>query len=64
MTESAYAIKAASKLPHRTLLLGGDFFTGSVLAAALANLVLRFAKASKDKVASNTLWTEVRVIQV
>lgn len=72
-TESAYtststarleAVKAASKPPLRTLLLGGDFFTGSVLAAALTKLVLRFAKTSKDTVASNTLRAEVRVIRI
>jgi hypothetical protein len=28
-------------LPHRTLLLGGDFFLGGVVAVTLAKLVLR-----------------------
>ncbi|KAG9220316.1 hypothetical protein CCMSSC00406_0006381 [Pleurotus cornucopiae] len=52
-TESAYttsasaakleAVKAAAKPPLRALILGGDFFTGSVLSAALSKLVLRHA---------------------
>lgn len=67
-TETAYtsttaarleAVKAASKPPLRTLILGGDFFTGSVLAAALTKLVLRFAEKAGDVVASNTLRAEV-----
>ncbi|KAH9929686.1 coatomer protein [Fomitopsis serialis] len=38
------AVKAASKPPLRTLILGGDFFTGSVLASALTKLVLRYTE--------------------
>ena len=41
------------------LILGGDFFTGSVLSTALTKLVLRFNEKSKDEVASNTLRAEV-----
>jgi len=44
------------------LILGGDFFTGSVLAAALTKLVLRFDENTNDKVASNTLRAEVRIL--
>lgn len=67
-TETAYtnatsakleAVKAASKPPLRTLILAGDFFTGTVLATALTKLVLRFAEQSKDVTASNTLRAEV-----
>lgn len=67
-TETAYtstssakleAVKAASKPPLRTLILAGDFFTGTVLATALTKLVLRFTKLSKDEVVSNTLRAEV-----
>ncbi|KAF8971859.1 coatomer protein [Flammula alnicola] len=70
-TESAYtsttaarleAVKTAAKPPLRTLILGGDFFTGAVLAAALTKLVLRFAEASQDSVASNTLRAEAMLI--
>jgi len=42
--------------------LGGDFFTGAVLASSLTKLVLRFAEKSDDRVASNTLRAEVGVI--
>ncbi|KAG6901575.1 hypothetical protein C0995_010343 [Termitomyces sp. Mi166 len=70
-TETAYssttaarleAVKAASKPPLRTLLLGGDFFTGSVLAAALTKLVLRFAEKSTDVAAVNVLRAESMLI--
>jgi len=70
-TETAYtsagaarleAVKAAAKPPLRTLLLGGDFFTGSVLAAALTKLVLRFDEKAEDKVSSNTLRAESMLI--
>jgi hypothetical protein len=42
------------------LILGSDFFTGAVLAAMLAKLVLRFDDLSQDKASSNTLRVEVR----
>ncbi|KAF8204126.1 coatomer protein [Pholiota molesta] len=70
-TETAYtsagaarleAVKTAAKPPLRTLILGGDFFTGAVLAAALTKLVLRFAEASKDTITSNTLRAESMLI--
>lgn len=44
------------------LLLGGDFFTGTVLAAALTKLVLRFADLSSDKKKANTLRAEAMLI--
>ncbi|KAF7359278.1 Coatomer subunit beta [Mycena sanguinolenta] len=69
-TESAYstttarleAVRAASKPPLRTLLLGGDFFTGAVLASALTKLVLRFDAKANDKAASNMLRAECMLI--
>ncbi|KAF9490019.1 coatomer beta subunit [Pleurotus eryngii] len=71
-TESAYttsasaakleAVKAAAKPPLRTLILGGDFFTGSVLSAALSKLVLRFDEKTSDKVALNSLRAEAMLI--
>ncbi|RDB21726.1 Coatomer subunit beta [Hypsizygus marmoreus] len=70
-TETAYsstsaakldAVKAAAKPPLRTLILGGDFFTGAVLAAALTKLVLRFAEKSNDPTGSNTLRAEAMLI--
>ncbi|KAA1471444.1 coatomer beta subunit [Dentipellis sp. KUC8613] len=70
-TETAYtstsnarleAVKAAAKPPLRTLLLGGDFFTGSVLASALTKLVLRFSELSQDSRRSNALQAEAMLI--
>jgi coatomer subunit beta len=67
-TETAYtstssakleAVRAAAKPPLRTLILAGDFFTGTVLVTALTKLVLRFAEQSKDVGASNMLRAEV-----
>ncbi|KAF8594736.1 putative coatomer complex beta chain [Ceratobasidium sp. AG-I] len=52
-TESAYtdagaakleAVKSATKPPLRALILGGDFYTGSVLASTLTKLVLRYGE--------------------
>ena len=41
------------------LILGGDFYTGSVLASALTKLVLRFSELSSDKRKVNALRAEV-----
>jgi len=41
------------------LLLGGDFFTGAVLASSLAKLVLRFSDLSEDHKRVNGLRAEV-----
>ncbi|KAF8814026.1 coatomer protein [Phlegmacium glaucopus] len=70
-TETAYtsasvarleAVKSAAKPPLRTLILGGDFFTGSVLSTALTKLVLRFNEKTNDEVASNILRAESMLI--
>jgi coatomer subunit beta len=70
-TETAYsstsaakleAVKAAAKPPLRTLILGGDFFTGTVLAAALTKLVLRFSQKTSDHNAANALRAEAMLI--
>jgi len=39
---SLEAVKAAAKPPLRALILGGDFYTATVLAATLTKLVMRF----------------------
>jgi coatomer subunit beta len=44
------------------LLLGGDFFTGAVLAAALTKLVLRLSDLSPDKKMVNALRAEAMLI--
>ena len=41
------------------LILGGDFFTGSVLASALTKLVLRLADLSEDAKRVNGIRAEV-----
>jgi coatomer subunit beta len=46
------------------LILGGDFFTGAVLAATLTKLFLRFDEKSQDKVVCNALRAEVGTISV
>ncbi|PPQ96152.1 hypothetical protein CVT26_004787 [Gymnopilus dilepis] len=56
------AVKSASKPPLRTLILGGDFFTGSVLSSALTKLVLRFDEQTNDKAAANMLRAEAMLI--
>ncbi|KAG0708585.1 armadillo-type protein [Suillus ampliporus] len=70
-TETAYTsagsarlevVKAASKLPLRTLILGGDFFTGAVLASTLMKLVLWFEDLTDDRPKANALRAEFMLI--
>ncbi|KAI8461380.1 coatomer beta subunit [Phakopsora pachyrhizi] len=42
-------VKAQFKPPLRALILGGDFYTGSVLASTLTKLVLRFMEISSGR---------------
>jgi coatomer subunit beta len=44
------------------LILGGDFFTGSVLASTLTKLVLRFDDLMEDRPKANALRAEVRAL--
>lgn len=55
-------VRSASKPPLRTLILGGDFFTGSVLAATLTKLVLRFAESGSDSQSINSMRAEAILI--
>ncbi|WWC65786.1 uncharacterized protein I303_108408 [Kwoniella dejecticola CBS 10117] len=55
-------VRAATKPPLRALILGGDFFTASVLAATLTKLVLRFSEAQSDSQSINTLRAEAILI--
>lgn len=69
-TETAYSsapsklesVKAASKPPLRALILGGDYYTGTVLAATLTKIVLRFAEHGRDSQAVNALRAEAMLI--
>ncbi|KAF8555045.1 Coatomer, beta subunit [Imleria badia] len=68
-TETAYTAPtpvnvsaSKSKPPLRGLILGGDFFTGAVLAAALTKLILRYDGSSNDHTKANALRAEVMLI--
>lgn len=41
------------------LILGGDYYTGTVLASTLTKIVLRFAELSQDQRKVNELRAEV-----
>ncbi|KAF8323804.1 Coatomer, beta subunit [Clavulina sp. PMI_390] len=56
------AVKAAAKPPLRSLLLQGDFYTGSVLASTLTKLILRYSKLSTDLASTNALRAEAMLI--
>jgi coatomer subunit beta len=58
------SVKNAQKPPLRALILGGDFYTATVLAATLTKLVLRFGELSKDPKAVNALRAEVGLLNV
>ncbi|CUA78366.1 Coatomer subunit beta [Rhizoctonia solani] len=71
-TETAYstagtsrldAVKNANKPPLRALILGGDFYTGSVLAATLTKLVLRYGELDGvDLKKANSLRAEAMLV--
>ena len=56
------AVKSASKPPLRSLILLGDFYTGTVLASTLTKLVLRFSELSSDAAAKNSLRAEAMLM--
>ncbi|KAI9638983.1 ER to Golgi transport-related protein [Dioszegia hungarica] len=57
------AVRSAAKPPLRSLILGGDFFTGSVLAATLTKLILRLsASETADSATVNELKAEALLI--
>ncbi|CAG8629950.1 983_t:CDS:10 [Acaulospora morrowiae] len=56
------AFKAAVKPPLRILLLGGDFFFGTVLASTLTKLVMRYAEVSNDPKKTNSFRAEAMLI--
>lgn len=55
-------VRAAAKPPLRALILGGDFFTGSVLASTLTKLILRYAETLSDSQDVNSLRAEALLI--
>ncbi|CAG8443026.1 1048_t:CDS:10 [Acaulospora colombiana] len=56
------AVKAAAKPPLRALLLGGDFFLGTVLASTLTKLVMRYSEVSNDAKKTNSFRAEAMLI--
>ncbi|CEQ42210.1 SPOSA6832_03989 [Sporobolomyces salmonicolor] len=56
------AVKAQAKPPLRALILGGDFYTATVLAATLTKLVMRYKELSGDAAAVNGLRAECMLI--
>ncbi|KAL1924900.1 uncharacterized protein VTP21DRAFT_4554 [Calcarisporiella thermophila] len=69
-TESAFTSQTtrgdktanATKPPLRSLILGGDFFLGAVLASAVTKLALRFSELCSDAVRVNSLRAEAMLI--
>lgn len=64
-TETAYSVTSTrtefsktTKPPLRALILGGDFFTGAVLAVALTKLVLRYDKLTSNRSKANSVRAE------
>jgi len=56
-------VKAAAKPPLRALILGGDFYTSSVLASTLTKLTLRYADLTSEIKSVNALKAEVSQAQ-
>ncbi|GAA5976953.1 hypothetical protein JCM10908_005690 [Rhodotorula pacifica] len=57
---SLEAVKAAAKPPLRALILGGDFYTATVLAATLAKLVMRFKELARESGSETRAVNELR----
>jgi coatomer subunit beta len=58
------AVRAAQKPPLRQLILEGDYYLASVLAATLTKLVMRHAEISKDAQRTNALKAEAMLIMI
>lgn len=57
---SLEAVKAAAKPPLRALILGGDFYTATVLAATLVKLVSRFKELARETSGETRSLNELR----
>jgi coatomer subunit beta len=51
-------VRSAAKPPLRALILGGDYFTATVLATTLTKLVLRYQELKTDAASFNQLRAE------
>lgn len=58
------AVKAAQKPPLRALILDGDFYLATVLAATLTKLVMRHSEISSDQSRTNALRAEAMLIMI
>lgn len=58
------AVKAAQKPPLRQLILDGDYYLATVLAAALTKLVMRHHEISEEAARTNALKAEAMLIMI
>ncbi|ROT36733.1 Coatomer, beta subunit [Sodiomyces alkalinus F11] len=58
------AVKSAQKPPLRQLILDGDYYLATVLAAALVKLVMRHSDMSTDEARTNALRGEAMLIMI
>ncbi|KAL2756464.1 hypothetical protein ACRALDRAFT_1081691 [Sodiomyces alcalophilus JCM 7366] len=58
------AVKSAQKPPLRQLILDGDYYLATVLAAALVKLVMRHSDISTDEARTNALRGEAMLIMI
>ncbi|KAL2164737.1 hypothetical protein VTH06DRAFT_32 [Thermothelomyces fergusii] len=58
------AVKASSKPPLRQLILDGDYYLATVLAATLTKLVMRHSEISSDEARTNALRAEAMLIMI
>lgn len=58
------AVKTAKKPPLRQLILDGDYYLSTVLAATLAKLVMRHAEISQEEPRTNALRAEAMLIMI
>ncbi|KAJ3768462.1 coatomer protein, partial [Lentinula raphanica] len=61
-TTSSESQIGKARPPLRTLILGGDFFTGTVLAVTLTKLVLRFEVLCPQQTITNALRAQAMLI--
>ncbi|KAI5995133.1 coatomer beta C-terminal region-domain-containing protein [Pisolithus albus] len=58
LADGTYATETAFSVSSTPLILGGDFFTGAVLAVALTKLVLRYDKLTSNRSKANSVRAE------
>lgn len=58
------AVKASQKPPLRQLILDGDYYLATVLAATLTKLVMRHSEISSEEARTNALKAEAMLIMI